>query len=65
MAFPVQTCVEVYGSAEGYRDSVENLTETDFASDMVFSEGVGPLMTSVTGNIRDGYSAFLQIGMAV
>ncbi len=62
LAFPVDACNAVYAT-NGYSASAANFARTSFAQDMVFSDGTALQMTSVTGNVNDGYLAELVLGI--
>lgn len=64
LAFPVDVCNTVYRSTDGYESSVSNFAAISFASDNVFSDGVSTQMTTLAGNITDGYTATLEVGIA-
>lgn len=60
--FPVATCNEVYAST-GYSASVSNMARISLATDNVFSDGYSLQMSTVTGNVTDGYVATLTVGV--
>lgn len=64
LAFPEDVCGAVYG-AEGYSQSVSNLSRLSLETDNVFRDGVDEQMATVTGNVTDGYLATLIVGLAV
>jgi len=64
LTFPVATCQTVYNGASGYSASVSNLASMSFATDNVFSDGVGTQTATVTGSIAGGYVATLTVGMS-
>lgn len=61
--FPVATCNEVYATT-GYSASVRNMASISLASDNVFSDGYSLQMGTVTGNVTDGYTVTLTVGVA-
>lgn len=61
--FPVATCNEVYATS-GYSASVRNMAAISLATDNVFSDGYSLQMSTVTGNVTDGYVATLTVGVA-
>lgn len=61
--FPVATCNEVYATS-AYSASVRNMASISLASDNVFSDGYALQMGAVTGNIADGYTVTLTVGVA-
>ncbi len=60
LAFPEDTCKQVY-EADGYEDSVDNLSQTSLDSDNVFSDGYSLQMAKVTGSNDEGYVATLNV----
>ena len=62
LAFPVDTCRTVY-AAPGYASSLANLAQVSFATDLVFSDGTATEMSTVTGNVADGYVVTLALGL--
>lgn len=65
LAFPVDVCETVYSTATGYSQSVTNLSQISFATDMVFSDGTTTEMSTVSGSVADGYTVSLQVGISV
>ncbi|MCK9685532.1 intradiol ring-cleavage dioxygenase [Scleromatobacter humisilvae] len=65
LAFPVDVCETIYSTAAGYSQSVTNLAQISFATDMVFSDGTATEMSTVTGSVADGYTVSLQVGISV
>jgi protocatechuate 3,4-dioxygenase beta subunit len=65
LAFPTSVCTTVYSTATGYSASVTNFANLSFATDGVFSDGTSTEMSTVTGNVSDGYVVSLQIGISV
>jgi protocatechuate 3,4-dioxygenase beta subunit len=65
LAMPKDVCDTVFGSVEGYSQSVTNLAQITLETDNVFRDGVTEQMATVTGNTTDGYLATLVIGLAV
>ena len=65
MAFPRDTCASIYATASGYTASVTNLNAISFATDAVFSDGTTGEMAALSGDITNGYTATLKVGMAV
>lgn len=61
--FPVATCNEVYATS-AYSASVRNMASISLASDNVFSDGYALQMGAVTGNLTDGYTVTLTVGVA-
>ena len=65
LAFPTDVCTTVYDTASGYSASVSNFQQISFATDNVFSDGTSTEMATVTGNVTDGYTVALQLGISV
>lgn len=65
IAFPVAICSAVYAGASGYGSSVANLAAISFATDNVFSDGVGTQTAAISGSVAAGYTASLTVGIAV
>ncbi|MED5621944.1 hypothetical protein VPH43_21860 [Ideonella sp. BN130291] len=65
IALPTDVCTTVYQSATGYSSSLSNLSRISFATDNVFSDGVTTELATVTGNVTDGYTAALTVGISV
>ena len=65
LAFPVDVCETVYSTATGYSSSETNFTQISFATDNVFSDGTSTEMATVSGNVIDGYTVSLQLGISV
>jgi protocatechuate 3,4-dioxygenase beta subunit len=61
LALPQDVCDEVYGSAEGYQQSVSNLAQLTLESDGIFSDGYSLQMASVTGSVDEGYTISLNV----
>jgi protocatechuate 3,4-dioxygenase beta subunit len=62
LALPEDACRAVYGTS-GYEDSVGNLAQTPLDTDMVFRDGVGAQMASVTSSASAGYTASLSLAV--
>jgi protocatechuate 3,4-dioxygenase beta subunit len=62
IAFPEDVTRAVYASAV-YASKGQNATTN--ASDIVFSDGTTGELASVTGNVASGYTATLQVGIAI
>ncbi|MCA9836002.1 MAG: intradiol ring-cleavage dioxygenase [Trueperaceae bacterium] len=63
LALPQDVCEMVYTSADGYSQSIRNLSQISLASDNVFRDGVTEQMATVTGSLEEGYSATLIFGV--
>lgn len=61
MALPEDASRDVYANAEGYQDSVTNLSRMTLDSDNVFSDGYSLQLGKVTGSIDAGYAATLRV----
>jgi protocatechuate 3,4-dioxygenase beta subunit len=61
LALPQDVCDEVYGTVEGYEQSVSNLAQLTLATDGIFSDGYSLQMASVTGSVDDGYTISLNV----
>jgi protocatechuate 3,4-dioxygenase beta subunit len=64
LALPLATSQAVYAGS-GYSGSTANLAAISFASDNVFSDGVGTQLATVSGDASSGYVATLQVGISV
>jgi protocatechuate 3,4-dioxygenase beta subunit len=60
LALPEDVCAAVYAT-DGYEASVRNLAQTSLSGDMVFSDGWDAQLATVTGEVRDGYVAWLTV----
>lgn len=65
LAIPEAACADVYGTADGYDRSVDNLAGVSLESDNVFSDGTTRQLATVTGSVDDGYAATLSFAIAV
>lgn len=65
IAFPTDVCTTVYSSATGYGASLTNLNQIGFATDNIFSDGYDTQLATVTGDVTNGYTATLQVGISV
>ena len=54
MALPEAACRQVYAT-EVYRQSLQNLSQTSLATDMVFSDGYSLQLGTVTGSVDQGH----------
>ena len=61
LALPEDVCQTIYSSADGYSQSVSNLSQVSLDSDMVFSDGYSLELASVTGSVADGYTVTLNV----
>jgi protocatechuate 3,4-dioxygenase beta subunit len=60
LAFPEDVCEQVY-RADGYEQSVNNLSRTSLETDMVFSDGYSLQLAKVTGSNDEGWVATLNV----
>jgi protocatechuate 3,4-dioxygenase beta subunit len=65
LAFPNEVSTAVYNGNSTYSASVANFARISFATDNVFSDGVTLEMTSMTGNLTDGYVATITVAISV
>ncbi|MEY4511286.1 MAG: hypothetical protein RLZZ450_3408 [Pseudomonadota bacterium] len=63
LALPVEACNAVFAT-DGYSASVRNLSQISLASDNVFSDGTSLQLPTITGNVTDGYTVNLTVGIA-
>lgn len=63
MAFPLDVTTAVYNSALYIKG--QNTSVTSFAADNVFSDGTTYQMATISGNINDGYTAELEVGLVI
>ena len=61
IALPEDVCSDVYGSAEGYEQSVTNLEQLSLDSDNVFSDGHSLQLAKVSGSVEEGYTVSLNV----
>lgn len=64
LALPEATCKTVYATT-GYSQSVQNLSKITLASDNVFGDGYSLQVATVTGDVTNGYTAQLTVGVNV
>ncbi|MFY9509619.1 MAG: intradiol ring-cleavage dioxygenase, partial [Rubrivivax sp.] len=64
IAFPNATSSAVYATS-GYTGSASNLAAISFSSDNIFSDGYSTQLASISGDTSNGYTATLQVGIAV
>jgi hypothetical protein len=64
LALPQATCEEAYATS-GYSASVQNLSQVSLASDNVFSDGYSSQMATVSGDVTNGYTTQLTVGVDV
>jgi len=64
LALPKDVCSTVYATS-GYSASVNNLSQISLATDNVFSDGSSQQVATVTGDIANGYTARLTVGVDV
>jgi protocatechuate 3,4-dioxygenase beta subunit len=64
LALPKDVCDTVYATS-GYSTSVSNLAQTSLSTDNVFSDGSGLQLASVAGDVANGYTVRLTVGISV
>jgi hypothetical protein len=64
LALPQATCETVY-AASGYAASVLNLSRISLDSDNIFRDGYSTKMAAVSGDVTNGYSAQLTVGIDI
>ncbi|WP_424192281.1 intradiol ring-cleavage dioxygenase [Ampullimonas aquatilis] len=64
LALPKTVCDTVYASS-GYSASVTNLANISLTTDNIFSDGYTQQLATVSGDNSNGYTATLQVGIAV
>ena len=62
IALPEDACQKVYATS-GYEESVSNLSQVALATDMVFSDGYSTQLGKVSGPVRKGLTAGLNVGV--
>jgi protocatechuate 3,4-dioxygenase beta subunit len=60
LAFPKDACDAVY-AADGYDQSVSNLSELSLESDGIFRDGYESQLGAVTGSVSSGYTVSLTV----
>jgi len=63
LGFPQRITKTVYAS-DLYAEHGQNTSVTSFSEDNVFSDGVRYQMAAMEGNVSDGYTATLEVGIA-
>ncbi len=63
LALPEAICKTVFDTAEGYSQSVRNLSQISLASDNVFRDGVEEQMATVTGSLSEGFNSSLVLAI--
>lgn len=64
-ALPSDMCSSVYSNTTGYTSSQRNLASISLSSDNIFNDGYSTQMMTVTGNVNEGYTATIVVGIAV
>lgn len=62
LALPEDTCRAVYATS-GYEASAQNFPATPLQRDGIFSDGWTTQLATVAGNVTDGYTATLIVGV--
>jgi protocatechuate 3,4-dioxygenase beta subunit len=63
MAFPLDITKAVYSSSLYTKG--QNTSITSFSADNVFSDGTTYQMATISGNVTNGYTAELEVGLAI
>jgi hypothetical protein len=63
MALVEEHCATAYATA-GYEASARNLPQITLASDNVFGDGATAQLPTMTGDVTNGYTAKLTVGIA-
>lgn len=63
LALPVEACSAVFAT-DGYSASVRNLSQVSLGNDNVFSDGSSLQLPTISGNVTDGYTVSLTVGIA-
>ena len=63
MALPEDVCNAVYGT-DGYETSARNFPQITLATDNVFSDGYNEQMATLSGDVTNGHTAKLTVGIA-
>jgi protocatechuate 3,4-dioxygenase beta subunit len=63
LAVPEDVCKTVYGSADGYAASTSNLAQLTLATDGIFSDGSSAQLATVSGDLNNGYTIRLKLGV--
>ena len=61
LALPEEVCLDVYGTSEGYEQSLVNVAGTSLDTDLVFADGYSLQMAKVTGSVAEGLTATLTV----
>jgi protocatechuate 3,4-dioxygenase beta subunit len=64
IALPQDVCEAVYNTAEGYSDSIGNLSRLSLESDGIFGDGWDAELATATGSVAAGYDISITIGVA-
>lgn len=62
VTFPTDPCNAVYDTT-GYTSSKTNMARNSLSNDMVFSDGYSHQLATVDGNVVDGFTAKLKLGV--
>ena len=62
LALPKDICEAVYATP-GYEASKRNLAQVSLGSDIAFHDGVELQLPAMTGNVTDGYTATIAVGI--
>ena len=64
LALPKEVCDSVYATT-GYTASVRNLSQLSLDTDNVFRDGYSTQLATVTGDVTNGYTVRLTVGIAI
>lgn len=64
LALPEAVCDTVYAT-DGYSTSVQNMAQLSLATDNVFRDGSDLQLAAVTGDVSNGYTVRLTVGVGV
>ena len=64
LAMPAAACNQVYGVASGYSASVNNFAQVSLSTDNIFSDGYTTQLATVTGDVTNGFTATLTVGIS-
>ncbi len=62
LALPEDVCKLVFATT-GYEQSVKNMAQTSLKTDMVFNDGVTNQTPTMSGDVTNGYTAKLNVGV--
>jgi protocatechuate 3,4-dioxygenase beta subunit len=62
LALPEDVCKAVFATS-GYEASIKNLSQVSLKTDNVFSDGVSKQTPTMSGDVTNGYTARLDVGV--